>query len=324
MKEKIKKYLQNLIIMRKYFGFSFMINCLIRRILSFKLYEKYIYKYLNCYFSDFIKTYKKNSFKNADNDNQNTFHIWTLWWQGEDKAPEIVKICLESQKKYLLHLGIEYHIVTKENWNDFIDLPNYIIDKVDKGIISFTHFSDILRAELIRKYGGVWIDATVLCVKPFDLREKSNPFFTLKTFNSSEYITLRRWTGFFIGDEKKSILFDFLAEAFRYYWEKENSLIVYLLIDYLIAIAYDNFPQVKNKIDCCSISNINLWELLNNLNEEYKQENWNRITKDTCFFKLSYKSEFNGGPLLEMTDAESLTNYGFIKSKIMVGQDEKN
>ena len=38
-----------------------------------------------------------------------------------------------------------------------------VMEKWEKGIITHTHMTDLLRLELLIKYGGMWIDATVLC-----------------------------------------------------------------------------------------------------------------------------------------------------------------
>ena len=52
------------------------------------------------------------------------------------------------------------------------------MDKYKKGIFTRTHFSDILRLELLTKYGGTWIDASVLITK-FDSRFYDNTLFFL-------------------------------------------------------------------------------------------------------------------------------------------------
>jgi hypothetical protein len=39
------------------------------------------------------------------------------------------------------------------------------LEKYQKKIIDNTHFSDLLRLELLIKYGGTWIDASVLVTK---------------------------------------------------------------------------------------------------------------------------------------------------------------
>ena len=51
------------------------------------------------------------------------------------------------------------------------------MEKWEKGRIPAAMFSDLLRVELLIKYGGTWIDSTVLCTGVNDekgsLREKS-------------------------------------------------------------------------------------------------------------------------------------------------------
>lgn len=314
MLQKVKRYISTLNTQGKTFGYGFMLQCFVRRVISFRLYERYMYNYLTRYFSEVINRFKEMEGRDDNSTDDGIFHIWTLWWQGEDKAPEIVKKCLDTQKKMLVSPGIEYHVLTQDNWKEFIEFPEYILEKVSDGRITLTHFSDIIRAELLRKYGGVWIDATVLCVKPVDLRTQSDPFFTVKAHESSDYYTLRRWTGFFIGDTKNSLLFDFMAESFRYYWEKENDLIVYLLIDYLIAIAYDQFDSVRKNIDSVPVTNTKLWSMLRKMNTPYDEKEWKSIIASTNFFKLSYKDEFNGGPLAEAIESGEITYWGAVQN----------
>ena len=114
-----------------------------------KIYKKYK-KYLDMYNPE-----KDN---NVDN---NKPTIWILWLQGVENAPEIVKKCIKSIKYYNGDKKIV--VLTKDNLFDYIKLPKYIIEKWRKGIISNTHFSDIVRIELLYDYGGIWMDATTFC-----------------------------------------------------------------------------------------------------------------------------------------------------------------
>ena len=45
---------------------------------------------------------------------------------------------------------------------DYVTFTDEIINKFNSGKIDYTHMSDILRAELLYRYGGMWIDATYL------------------------------------------------------------------------------------------------------------------------------------------------------------------
>jgi len=69
-----------------------------------------------------------------------------------------------------------------------VELPGYIVEKWEKGRIPAAMFSDLLRVELLIKYGGTWIDSTVFCTGVNDeqgsLREKSKENLTENLSNS--------------------------------------------------------------------------------------------------------------------------------------------
>ena len=87
--------------------------------------------------------------------------IWWCWLQGEENAPELCRACLASLRRHLPEFKIT--IVTEKNMWNFVSIPDFIRKKYEAGIISRTHFSDILRTCLLCEHGGTWIDATVYC-----------------------------------------------------------------------------------------------------------------------------------------------------------------
>ena len=68
--------------------------------------------------------------------------------------------------------GYEVIVIDEKNWREYIDLPDYIIRRRERKQIPPAHFTDLLRLELLIRYGGTWIDSTVLCTgfKFFDKR----------------------------------------------------------------------------------------------------------------------------------------------------------
>ena len=90
--------------------------------------------------------------------NSNT--VWVMWLQGIENAPDIVKKCIESQKKYMPYK--KFVFLNKNNIHEYIELPDYIETKWKNGIIGNAQYSDLVRNELLIKYGGYWIDSTVL------------------------------------------------------------------------------------------------------------------------------------------------------------------
>ncbi|MER9327585.1 capsular polysaccharide synthesis protein [Mesorhizobium sp. M0488] len=91
--------------------------------------------------------------------------IWTAWLQGIDAAPPIVKACVTSWQRK--NPGWTIHILTRETLADFlpeVSDPSSILSRS----LSEATYSDIVRIELLCRYGGVWVDATCYCLRPLD------------------------------------------------------------------------------------------------------------------------------------------------------------
>jgi len=84
--------------------------------------------------------------------------IWFLWLQGFDNAPLEVKECYESWVR--LNPGWEVVFMDESDIAAYITVPKW---RVAKYVLS-----ELLRINLLAKYGGVWADATCYCVQPLD------------------------------------------------------------------------------------------------------------------------------------------------------------
>lgn len=90
--------------------------------------------------------------------------IWAMWLQGVLNAPYIVQRCLKSWEEK--NLSWQLIVLDEKNVSEYLDLND--ITKKNSDLISKQAFSDIVRINLLNKYGGVWVDATCLCLKPLD------------------------------------------------------------------------------------------------------------------------------------------------------------
>lgn len=68
-------------------------------------------------------------------------HVWTCWWQGMENAPHIVKRCI-NQMKQMLPYDAVLHVITLENYREYVDIPSCISEKFEKNLILPAHFSD--------------------------------------------------------------------------------------------------------------------------------------------------------------------------------------
>lgn len=216
--------------------------------------------------------------------------IWIFWWQGLDNAPDVVKKCIQSIQQHKGRHSIV--VLSKENLREYVEMPDYIFAKVRMGSITITHFSDILRCYLLYTYGGIWMDATLYMTDDFsnDLYTKS--FYTIHHNKRTDYHVCRgKWTGFFLASGKGNLLFEYLYKSFINYWEKEDYLICYLLIDCFISIGYDKCVAFKKIIDDVPINNTRVLDLACCYNIQYSEELWDELNRDTYLHKLTYKTK---------------------------------
>ncbi len=219
---------------------------------------------------------------------QEESNIWVLWLQGEANMPELVKVCLESIKK---NAGDHKVIVlSNSNLDKYIQFPEQIKTLYKEGKISNAHYSDIIRMALLSRYGGIWIDATILLTSNLDDIISSAVFFTIKNEPTGNYVSDCRWTGFFIATKPENPLPAIVNRIFMRYWEKEDVLIDYFFIDYAIDLAYKYNAKVKEQIDGIQENNPQIYNLLPLLPLRYNRNEFNVLTKDTSIFKLSWKT----------------------------------
>lgn len=236
-----------------------------------KKYQKYI---------DSLPFYELTGVKNKT--------IWWCWLQGENNAPNLCKACLNSLRKNLPH----YHIVvvTEENMFDYVHPPKYIEEKFSQGLITKTHFSDILRTMLLVEHGGVWIDSTVLCTG-IDDNLFDSPFFVFKNeqLAGQSSIVLSSWL---ISAEQGHPLLKTTQDLLYKYWFENDKLYNYFLFHMFFSMVtkkYDNLWQSVPRY-----SNIPPHYLQHLLLEPYSNKLATRIKHQSNFHKLTYKVSAKG------------------------------
>ncbi|MBQ0142661.1 MAG: hypothetical protein KBT06_07675 [Prevotellaceae bacterium] len=237
------------------------------------------------------------------NSHQDT--IWVCWWQGESQMPPIVKACYASLKKY--SNGHPIKLITKDNYRQYVEFPEWVEEKFASGIITITHLSDLLRLALLKQYGGLWMDATLYLTK--DLPAQIPTFFTLKQKEelNDVFLSKHRWAGFCIGGNMNNPLWSLVYTGLVSYWYEHNQLIDYYVFDYIIELIYESYNEVKNLIDNNKYSNPDLAFFSVNGNEEFDVDKWKEITSRTDIFKLSWKGEIK-----TMTQDGKKTYHGYI------------
>ena len=260
-------------------------------------------------YSSVILEYSQN--RPAPSDSMSTPVIWSIWWQGQENAPEIVKMCFAAMDRY--RDGRTLNIITRHNYKEYIDLPGHIIRKVQEGTISLTHFSDILRLYLLYHYGGLWLDATMLVTGIIPEEIFRCEYFSIKTgFNPKSYaVTMGRWASFLQAAHRNNTLCKFALDFHLEYWKKQTMPIDHILIDYIFALAYEDFPECRQMLNAVPVNNIAADSLASVLNSEWDSRKFEQLTASAAFFKLTWRRKF------EKFIAGRETMYGHIYSSIM-------
>lgn len=211
---------------------------------------------------------------------------WSMWWQGVEEAPDVIKACWESKRRYLPQ-KVEQIIITKDNYKEYIEIPDYIMEKVNAGHIRLTHLSDIVRTILLYKYGGIWMDAAILMTAPMPEKCLDYILYTRKSYDGQYPYYARfgsdlSWNIQFFYAKAGNVLFQFWMEAFFYYFRKNDKLKYYMTSDYFISIATHIFPQIKEQLSKIPINNVRLQSIREHCYDKYTEEKYQEYTLG-CF-----------------------------------------
>lgn len=145
--------------------------------------------------------------------------IWVYWAQGFEAAPGLVRLCHEA---LLRHGGDRVVPLTDADLASIVSLPPDIEELLQGQRIAFR--ADLLRLELLSRYGGTWLDATILVNEGF----------------ADELADLGRSTGFFAYDKERTTLANWCLvaspnhyivnlqlEAMYAHWRKFGELLDY-------------------------------------------------------------------------------------------------
>lgn len=279
-------------------------------------YIQIIENYVDDFFKGLVVEYKKEDL--SDNSvwiSNKKIPVWCCWWQGEEKMPELVKMCYTRLKQVVPEDKAELHLITLDNYLEYVDIPDYIIKKFDSGIITMTAMSDVLRFWLLEKYGGFWIDATVFFTGDIPKEYFARGFYCQRMTKNFAYTKREacrgNWCGFSMAGKSKCILFRFMKDAFSQWWAQYDTLIDYVLIDYILLTGYKYVPAIEEIINSVPDNNEDIFEMYQVLNEPYSKELYQRLIRRNVMHKLTYKME-----LKKITEDGEITLYGYLLESV--------
>lgn len=140
--------------------------------------------------------------------------IWIMWLQGFKHTPHVVQQCVKSWQKH--NQSWEIVLLDEENVNEYIDIRNVIGKNIQ--YISKQALSDIVRINLLKMYGGVWVDATCFCCMPLDSWLHKYTGSGLFAFDRPGVD--RPISSWFLASSKNSILTEVYCDEVNRYWSE--------------------------------------------------------------------------------------------------------
>ena len=212
--------------------------------------------------------------------------IWVCWLQGEEKAPEVVKKCLDSIRRY--KGKYEVVVVDDKNISQYADIPDYIYDKWKKGCIMNTQFSDLLRLALLTQNGGIWIDATVFLTQELPEEISEADFFA---FHCRSYLKSNNW---FLKAERENPLLNNMRRLMFEYWRCENHMLNYFLYHLFFDLMTESDIKSKALWDEVPVMYDDVcYGLEHNFFTPYDEALWQKLQTETTIHKLTYKYDKN-------------------------------
>lgn len=212
--------------------------------------------------------------------------IWTMWWQGIENAPLLVKRCIDSMHQY--GNGFEVHVIDANNVHQYIQIPDYIEEKHVKGIIPNAHFSDIVRLLLLKHYGGVWIDSTIMLtdILPKYITDEDVFFYHSDGRGGVQMINP------LIAACPNHPLIEDVLDLLLEYWKNENKLVSYIIMPLFSTMTISKSPlnrQLWEQVPC--VYSATLIYLLRLLPMKFNNNTYDIVKELSPVHKLTYKYE---------------------------------
>jgi hypothetical protein len=165
--------------------------------------------------------------------------IWCLWFQGWADAPDLVKACAASWRRHNPDWNL--HLLAGDTLAAYLDpLPR---PATAAGNLPVEARSDVLRIELLRRFGGIWIDSTVYCLRPLDgWIDQAMPSGFFAFNRPMPDVMLSSW---FLAAERGSYIIDCWHRRVRAYWQDRVQRDHYFWFHQLFAETYGSDERFR-------------------------------------------------------------------------------
>lgn len=260
-------------------------------------YNYAVDKFITDNFKDVVKKYENVIIPSTDTHIPNV--IWIFWWQGVENMPSVIKECYLSILRGAN--GRVVKLISESNYASYVNLPSFIIEKFQNNLISYTHFSDILRVYLLKEFGGLWVDAAIFVTKPIVFPQSFffSPRISLEKANSPH---MSQWVMGVMGSVANMPLFNYIYEMLLAYWKKYDGVFNYLMFDYFIRYGYEHYFWVKEMMDSRPIESPDIHSTRYTFGNEVDEKQIEALLLKNTFLSLTWRITY---PLVSKNGKET-------------------
>lgn len=263
----------------------FVFNKKKRKIIKARWAKKHLKKYVDAA----IKNISPD--KLASEECRDSKIIWQYWHQGVENAPPLIRQCLDSVKKF--NPDHEVKVLTFDTVSDYVDMPQKYYDLVNKGKIKIAFFSDMLRLYLLRKYGGVWIDATIMLTAPLP-QDILNADFMVMQKDVKTDLSENIMSCFFIRSVSNALFLELIKTALENYWQENDFVVNYFMFEHIATLLAFSSPELTAKWQQMPYYHApDAGILQDKLHGIFDLQEFEKIKEITPIHKLTHKKSFD-------------------------------
>lgn len=211
--------------------------------------------------------------------------LWNCWLQGIEQAPALVQRCYKAWSER--YIDYQHIFLTKDNLWDYITIHPVIREKWEAGLISNTAFSNLVRLQLLRRYGGIWMDSTVFCTAEY-LPEYMTQR-ALFLFSSWTWITvdIRPISTWLMASCSNHPLLWMVEKCLTQYWMEKDRLQTYFIFHMFFRMVIERYPSLWEAVP--RYSNVPPHLMQFELSEKYDSVRYRELQQMSPVHKLTYK-----------------------------------
>jgi hypothetical protein len=211
--------------------------------------------------------------------------VWVCWLQGMEQAPPVVQACFASVRRQVHDQEIV--VLTAENFAEFVSLPEEITDKWRNGVMTHTHFSDLLRISVLAEQGGLWLDATVFCSGPLPRWILDVDLFVYRKLFPASNGRIAPMSNWLISANSVNPIIVLTRDLLYDYWSRSNYLADYFLFHIFFAMACEVYPDLWQRVPRFDSSAPLM--LRYEMFDQLDRDRYETIAALSAFHKLTYK-----------------------------------